>query len=82
LREGSGAHERCPGHGEDTGRRRRGRERICERGPKEIEGEGANRGVSRVIGDEAKLTEATDTVRARRRPQNGHKTTANGGRAP
>jgi hypothetical protein len=58
-----------------------GRERTCERGPRETEGEGANRGVSWVTSDEAKLTEVTDTARARRRPQNGHETTANDGGA-
>jgi hypothetical protein len=42
-------------------------ERVSERGSREIEGKGANRGVSQVAGDEAKLTEATDTVRARQR---------------
>jgi hypothetical protein len=35
--------------------------------------------VSWVAGDEAKLTEATDTARARRQPQNKHRTTADGG---
>jgi hypothetical protein len=49
---------------------------------REIEGEGANRGVSRVMGDKAKLTEATDTARARRRQQNGRETTTNSGGAP
>jgi hypothetical protein len=37
---------------------------VGERGPREIKGEGANRGVSRVAGDEAKLTGATDMARA------------------
>jgi hypothetical protein len=41
-----------------------------------------NPGVSRDAGDEAKLIEATDTTRARRRPQNGRETTANGDGAP
>jgi hypothetical protein len=41
-----------------------------------------NQGVSWVAGDEAKLTEATDTARVRRRPQNGCETSANGGEAP
>jgi hypothetical protein len=50
--------------------------RAGERGQREIEGEGANRGVSRVAGVEAKLTEATDTARARRQPRNRHETTA------
>jgi hypothetical protein len=45
-------------------------------------GDGVNRGVSQVAGDMAKLTEATDTTRARRRPQNERETTANGGGAP
>jgi hypothetical protein len=82
LRGGSGTLERRPGHGEDTGRWQRGRERTGERGPRETEWEGANRGMSRVAGDKAKLTEATDTARAQRRPQNGHETTVNGGGAP
>jgi hypothetical protein len=38
--------------------------------------------VSRATGDEAKLTEAIDTVRARPRPQNERETTVNGGGAP
>jgi hypothetical protein len=42
-------------HGENTG----------ERGPGEIEGLGANQRVSRVAGEESKLTEATDTTEAR-----------------
>jgi hypothetical protein len=42
-----------------------GRERTSERGPREIEGEGANQGLSWVAGDEAKLTVATNTARAR-----------------
>ena len=58
------------------------RERISERGLREFEGEGVNRWVSRVAGDQAKLTKATDMMRARRRPQNGHETTENGGGAP
>jgi hypothetical protein len=67
LREGLRTHERRPGHDEDTGRRRRscgGAERTGERGSRETEGEGAKRGVSLVAGDEAKLTDATDTSRA------------------
>jgi hypothetical protein len=48
-----------------------------EHGPREIEG--ANRGVSRVAGDEARLTGTADTTRARRRPQNKHGTMADGG---
>jgi hypothetical protein len=39
-----------------------------EHGQREIEGEGANRGVSQVTDVEAKLTEATNTARTRRRP--------------
>jgi hypothetical protein len=57
------------------------RRRTGERGPRETEGEGANRGVSRVAGDKAKLTNATNTARARRRPKNGRETTANSGGA-
>jgi hypothetical protein len=52
--------------------------RVGEHGPREIEGEGANRGVSRVAGDDAKLTGATNTARARRQPQNKHETTMDG----
>jgi hypothetical protein len=40
-------------------------ERAGEHGPRELEWKGANRGVSWVASDEAKLTEATDTERAR-----------------
>jgi hypothetical protein len=50
-----------------------------EHGLREIEGEGANRGVSRVAGDEARLTGIADTMRARWRPQNKHGTTTDGG---
>jgi hypothetical protein len=57
---------------------RRCRERTCERGPREIEGKGANRKVSQVTRDGAKLTKATDTARARRRPQKEHGTMTNG----
>jgi hypothetical protein len=53
--------------------------RAGERGQIEIEGEGANRGVSRVADVEAKLTEATNTARARWRLWNRHKTTTDGG---
>jgi hypothetical protein len=35
-------------------------------GEREPEGLGANQGVSRVAGDKARLTEATNTARARR----------------
>ena len=42
---------------------RRG-ERAGERGPREKEGKGANRGVSRVAGDEVKLTMREDGTRA------------------
>jgi hypothetical protein len=41
-----------------------------EHGQRETEGEGANRGVSWVVDVEAKLTEATNKARTRRRPQN------------
>jgi hypothetical protein len=34
--------------------------------------------VSRVAGNEAKLTEATDTMRARRQPHNKNETTMDG----
>jgi hypothetical protein len=47
-------------HGENAG----------ERGPGEPEGLGANQRVSHTIGEEVELTEATDTARARWRPQN------------
>jgi hypothetical protein len=50
-----------------------------ERGWRETEGEGANRGVSRVADIEADLTEAINTVRTRRRPQNKLETKADGG---
>jgi hypothetical protein len=40
-------------------------------GPGKPEGEGANRGMSQVVGDKAELIEATNMARARRRPQNG-----------
>jgi hypothetical protein len=59
-------------HGEDAG----------ERGAGKTRGDGANRGVSWVAGDKAELTEATDTARARRRPQNGRETMASGGGTP
>jgi hypothetical protein len=44
--------------------------RLCEessgeRGPGEPEGEGVSRGVSRVAGDKAELTEATDMTMTR-----------------
>jgi hypothetical protein len=71
LREGLRTHERRPGHDENMCRRSRScggaeRERTGECGSREIEGERANRGVSRVAGDEAKLTKTTYTARARR----------------
>jgi hypothetical protein len=47
-------------HGENAGERR----------PGEIEGLGANQRVSRVAGEGAELTEASDAADARRRPQN------------
>jgi hypothetical protein len=70
------------GHGLTAAERRRGREKTGECGPRQTEGEGTNREVSRIAGDKAKLTEATYTARARRRPQNGRETTTNGGGAP
>jgi hypothetical protein len=48
-------------HGENAG----------ERGPGEIERLGANRKVSRIAGEGAELTEATDVTYTRRRPRNG-----------
>jgi hypothetical protein len=51
-------------------------------GPGKPEGEGANRGVSKVVGDKAELNDATDMARARRRPQNRRETMASGGGAP
>jgi hypothetical protein len=82
-REGSGTLERRREHDEASGRWRRSccsaKRRAGERGLRKIEGEGANRGVSWVASDEAKLTEATDTARARRRPQNEHETTVDSG---
>jgi hypothetical protein len=48
-------------HGENTGEHR----------PGETEGLGANQRVSRIAGEEAELTEATDAADAQRRPQNG-----------
>jgi hypothetical protein len=47
-----------------------------EREPREIEGRGANQRVSRVAGEEAELTGATDVIGAQRRPCNGRRTTA------
>jgi hypothetical protein len=49
-------------------------EKADEHGPREIEGKGANRGVSWVAGEEAELTGATDATGARRRPPNGRQT--------
>jgi hypothetical protein len=48
-------------HGENAG----------ERGWGETEGMGANQRVSRITGEEAELTEATNAADARRRPWNG-----------
>jgi hypothetical protein len=56
------------------------RENSGECGLGEPEGLGANRGVSGATDDEAELTEAADTAGAQRQPQNGHETTASGGR--
>ena len=53
-----------------------------ERGPSEPEAEGANRRASQIAGDKAELTEATNTVRARRRLQNRRETMASGGGTP
>ena len=52
------------------------RRRTGESGQREIEGEGANRGVSWVVDIEAKLTEATNTARTRRRLRNKLETEA------
>jgi hypothetical protein len=50
-------------------------EKAGERGPGETERLGANQRVSRVAGEEAKLTEATNVTEARRRARNGRRTT-------
>jgi hypothetical protein len=68
LRDSRTASRARHGHGSTAAELRQGRERTGKHGPRETEGEGTNRGVSRVAGDEAKLTEATDTARARWRP--------------
>jgi hypothetical protein len=52
-----------------------------ERGPSKPEEERANQRVSRVADSEAELTEATDGARARRRSQNGRRSTVGGGGA-
>jgi hypothetical protein len=57
-------------------------ESFGERRLGEPKGEGANRGASRVAGDKAECTEAMNTTRARRRPQNGRETTMGGGGTP
>jgi hypothetical protein len=44
-----------------------------EREPGETEGLGANQRMSRIAGEEAELTEATDVADARRRPRNGRR---------
>jgi hypothetical protein len=44
------------------------KKRSGERGPGKSEGERANRGAFQVAGDKVELTEATNTVGARRRP--------------
>jgi hypothetical protein len=49
---------------------------------REIEGEGANRGVSRVVGVEAELTGATNTAGTRQRPWKRPETTTYDGGAP
>jgi hypothetical protein len=69
LSGGSGTLERRPGHGEgwvdgDGASTTRGEH--SERGSGELEGLGANRRVSHTADEEAELTEATDTERARR----------------
>jgi hypothetical protein len=71
-------------HSEASGRRRPSSTRwgSGEREQRGIEGEGANRGVSRVAGVEAELTGATNIVGTRRRARNRPKTTADGGGAP
>jgi hypothetical protein len=51
-------------------------EKSGEREQREIEGSGANQRMSCVAGEAAKLTEAMDATRARRRPRNGRQTTA------
>jgi hypothetical protein len=53
-----------------------------EREQREIEGEGANRGASRVGGVEAEPTKATNTPGTRRRPWNKSETTVDDGGAP
>jgi hypothetical protein len=53
-----------------------------EHGPGKQEELGANRGVSRVVGDKAELTETTYTVGARRRPPNRRETTERGDETP
>jgi hypothetical protein len=57
------------------------KKRSSERGPVKPEGERANRRVSQVAYSEAELTEATDGARARRRSQNGRRSTVGGGGA-
>jgi hypothetical protein len=59
-------------HGEDAG----------ERGLGEPEGLWANRGVSRVAGEEAELIEATGATETQRRLQSERRTTVSGGGAP
>jgi hypothetical protein len=51
-------------------------EKVGEHRPGEIEWPGANQRVSRVAGEEAKLTEETDATEARRWPRNERWTTA------
>jgi hypothetical protein len=65
----------------DSGRLRLRKKCSSEHGPGKTERERANRGVSQVADGEAKLTEATDRERARRRVQNGWRSPMSGGRA-
>jgi hypothetical protein len=53
-----------------------------ERGPDTAERERAHRRVSRAADSKAELTMELDWARARRRPQNRQRSTADGGRAP
>jgi hypothetical protein len=51
-------------------------ENVGERRPGKLERLGANQEVSRVAGEGAELTEATDAAVARRQPQNGDEPSA------
>jgi hypothetical protein len=79
LSTDSGALDQRQGRRETSGRRRRGFG-CTERTP--MSTDRANRGVSRVAGDKAKLTEATNAASARWRSQNDRETTSSGGRTP